>query len=242
MIPYGTRNWTLRLPGFASDSFTMDLRKISRSTTTTKQRHTFYFFSRRRGRRQIFSNSLKSFGFLTDHPLTTYMNVLKFSIFGGGGQLTLEIEKISLIKNKKIKCVCGGLWYPTHTTPIPLLATPQEGGLATHPLTLLCDSEKGDHSRPFDIVKYLILIDSWAQSKTTSINITLHFVCEKHIKFTNPQLDERPLRCLSFPSLNLKARQLCWHGFRRLEINNTKCVPAQAGTSALTRTTRKIAS
>ena len=35
-----------------------------------------------------FYKYLESFGFSDDHPHTTYMNVLKSMIFGGGGHLT----------------------------------------------------------------------------------------------------------------------------------------------------------
>jgi len=51
-----------------------------------------YFFTPRRTPRQLFSKCPESFGFSTDHPHATYINVLKFSIFGGGGQLTGNLE------------------------------------------------------------------------------------------------------------------------------------------------------
>lgn len=181
---------------------------------------TFYFFTPLRTRRQKFNNYPESRGFSADHPHTTYINVLKFSIFGGGGQQTRQLINFWYVLGKKIKSLnIGG---PTHSSPYPLLATPQEGGIKHHYASLITTLP----------LPSLLFKEGRA--------ITLHDSIELKFEIIG-QIFSSPLRSLRILSLNPKSRQRCCHAFGRSGFWKTMMCSGLAETLALSRMLRIFA-
>lgn len=181
---------------------------------------TFYFFTPLRTRRQKFNNYLESRGFSADHPHTSYINVLKFSIFGGGGQQNRQLINFWNVLDKNIKSLNRG--GPTHSSPSPLLAAPQEGGI----------------KHRFASLRTTLPLPSllFKEGRT----VTLHNLIE--LKFENiGQTFWSPLRGLRILSLNPKSRQRCCHAFGRSGFWKTMMCSGSAGTSALSRMLRIFA-
>jgi hypothetical protein len=190
----------------------------SSATTPSPLTYTFYFFTPLRTRRQKFTNSLESRGFSADHPHATYINVLKFLIFGGGGQQTRQLINFWIVLDKKIKSISKR--DNTHSSPYPLLANSQEGGYKHEDIAL--NSTLPLHS--------LQLRDGCSSMPSIPITRALENLLSDFWSL---------LRSLRILSLNPKSRQRCWHAFGRSGFWKTLMCSGRAGTLALTRTTRE---